>query len=139
MATETNSVKKVRGKVDSNSAPLHKNHHYTIDAAGKTLGRVASEAAKALMGKTHASYTPHIRSDVRVTVQNASKLYIREKKRTQKIYTTYSGYPGGLKKESLANLSARKGYGEALRRAVRKMLPRNTMLTARLKNLKVSE
>jgi large subunit ribosomal protein L13 len=112
---------------------------YTIDAAGKTLGRVASEAAKALMGKKQASYTPHIRSDVRVEVQNASKLRILEKKRAQKTYTTYSGYPGGFKKETLANLSARKGHGEALRRAVRRMLPRNTMLTARLKNLIVTE
>jgi len=112
---------------------------HTIDAAGKTLGRVASEAAKALMGKKSADYTPHIRSDVRVEVQNASRLYIREKKRLQKEYTTYSGYPGGLKHETLANLSARKGYAEAVRRAVRRMLPRNTMLTARLKNLIVTE
>ncbi len=113
---------------------------HTIDAAGKTLGRVASEAAKALMGKTHASYTPHIRSDVKVTVTNAAKLYVREKKRIGKIYTTYTGYPGGLKKESLGNLSSRKGgYGEAIRRAVQRMLPRNTMLTARLKNLSITD
>lgn len=112
---------------------------YTIDAAGKTIGRVASQAAKALMGKTRADYTPNIRSDVRVTITNASKLFTTEKKRTGKIYTTYSGYPGGLKKESLGHLGERKGQGEALRRAVRKMLPRNTMLTARLKNLIVTE
>lgn len=117
-----------------------KTQTYTIDAAGKTLGRVASEAAKALMGKKWASYTPHILSNVRVEVQNASKLRIMEKKRMQKTYTTYSGYPGGFKKETLASLSARKkGNGEALRRAVRRMLPRNTMLTARLKNLIVTE
>jgi large subunit ribosomal protein L13 len=112
---------------------------HTIDAAGKTLGRVASEAAKALMGKKSASYTPHIRSDVRVEVQNASKLRILEKKRAQKIYNHYTQYPGGFKQETLANLTARKGYSEAVRRAVRRMLPRNTMLTARLKNLIVTE
>lgn len=112
---------------------------YTIDAAGKTLGRVASEAAKALMGKTSADYTPHIRSNVEVTVTNAGKLYIRDKKRTGKIYTTYSQYPGGLKRESLSSLTARRGIGEAVRRAVRKMLPRNTMLTARMKNLIVTD
>jgi len=111
---------------------------YTIDAAGKTIGRVASEAAKALMGKTRADYTPNKRSDVQVTVTNVSKLYTREAKRKSKIYTTYSGYPGGLKKESLANLNARKGEGEAIRRAVRRMLPRNTMLNARMKNLIVT-
>jgi large subunit ribosomal protein L13 len=111
---------------------------YTINAAGKTLGRVASEAAKALMGKMDADYTPNKRSDVKVTIENAGKLYTREKKRQQKIYTTYSGYPGGLKKESLANMNARKP-GEALRIAIQRMLPRNTMLTARMKNLTVKQ
>lgn len=110
---------------------------YTIDAAGKSIGRVASEAAKALMGKTRADYTPNKRSDVKVTVNNAGKLHISEKKRHQKIYTNYSGYPGGLKKESLASMNARKP-GEVIHRAVRRMLPRNTMLTARLKNLTVN-
>lgn len=111
---------------------------YTIDAAGKTIGRVASEAAKALMGKTSPDYTPHVRSDVKVVVHNASKLYTRERKKQQKVYTTYSGYPGGLKKESLSNLNARKGHGEAVRRAVSRMIPRNTMHTARMKNLIVN-
>ena len=112
---------------------------YTIDAAGKALGRVASEAAKALMGKMRADYTPNKNSGVKVTIINADKLYIREKKRTGKIYTTYSGYPGGLKRESLASLGARKGKGEAIRRAVTRMLPRNTMRVARLKNLTITE
>jgi|SRR3989344_71381 len=112
---------------------------YKIDAAGRSLGRVASEAAKALMGKADADYTPHIRSNVKVTIANASKIRSTEKKRLQKIYTTYSGYPGGLKKESLGNLVGRKGSGEALRRAIKGMLPRNTMLVARLKNLSITE
>lgn len=112
---------------------------YSIDAAGKTLGRVASEAAKALMGKTSADYTPHIRSDVKVSIVNIGKLYMREKKRTQKQYVSYSGYPGGLRKESLAHLNVRLGKGEAVRRAVRRMLPRNTMHTARMKNLVITE
>lgn len=113
---------------------------YTIDAGGQTLGRVASAAAKALMGKTRADYTPHIESGVKVTIVNASKIYTREKKRTQKMYTTYSGYPGGLRYESMNQLIARKGgNGEALRRAISRMLPRNTMKTARLKNLTITE
>lgn len=118
---------------------MQKEKTYTIDAAGKSLGRVASAAAKALMGKTRADYTPHIESGVKVTVTNASKLFIREKKRATKVYQKYSGYPGGLKQETLSNLSARKGYGEAVRLAVKRMLPRNTMLTARLKNLTITE
>lgn len=112
---------------------------YTIDAAGRTLGRVASEAAKALMGKMSASYTPNIRSDVKVSITNASKLYMREKKRIQKTYVRYSGYPGGLKKETYANLKVRRGAGEPLRRAIERMLPRNTMRVARMKNLIINE
>ena len=112
---------------------------YIIDAAGRSLGRVASEAAKALMGKTSADYTPHIRSDIKVIVSNAAKIRLREKKRLQKKYTRYSGYPGGLKIESLAALMSRRGVSEAIRHAVRGMLPRNTMLVARMKNLSVSE
>jgi large subunit ribosomal protein L13 len=111
-----------------------------IDAAGRSLGRVASEAAKALLGKTHADYTPHIRSDVKVMIENASKLRMTEKKRNQKTYTHYSGYPGGFKKETLGHLIARKnGSAEALRHAIKGMLPRNTMLVARLKSLSITE
>jgi large subunit ribosomal protein L13 len=111
---------------------------YTIDAAGKTIGRIASEAAKALMGKTSPDYTPNKRSDVKVVVNNSSKIYTRERKRQQKVYTTYSGYPGGLKTETLASLAGRKGTGEAVRRAVSRMIPRNTMHTARMKNLTIN-
>ena len=112
---------------------------YKIDASGRSLGRVASEAAKALMGKAHADYTPHILSNVKVTIENASKIRTTEKKRLQKIYTTYSGYPGGLKKESLGNLMGRKGNREVIRRAIKGMLPRNTMLVARLKKLFINK
>jgi large subunit ribosomal protein L13 len=112
---------------------------YTIDAGGRTLGRVASEAAKMLMGKTRADYVPHVNSNIKVRILNAAKMYSREKKRTQKTYGNYSGYPGGLKRETLANLSIRKGHGESLRRAISRMLPRNTMKVARMKNLVVTE
>lgn len=115
------------------------NKTYTINASGRTLGRVASEAAKALMGKTDADFTPHVRSDVKVTIENAGKLRMSEKKRRRKVYTRYSGYPGGLKTESLAQLLSRRGRAEAIRRAVKGMLPRNTMLVARLKNLSITE
>jgi large subunit ribosomal protein L13 len=112
---------------------------FTIDAGGQTLGRVASAAAKALMGKMRADYTPNINSNVMVKIVNASKLYSREKKRSQKTYTSYSGYPGGQRSETWSQLSSRKGSGEVIRRAVSRMLPRNTMKTARMKNLIVTE
>ena len=76
---------------------------------------------------------------VRVEITNAARLHVTEKKRLAKVYDTYSGYPGGLKHETLANLSSRKGYSEAIRRAVSRMLPHNTMKTARMKNLIISE
>jgi len=112
---------------------------YDIDAAGKTIGRVATEAAKALMGKSHADYTPHIPSVVNVTVSNAGKIRVTEKKRLQKRYTQYSGHPGGLKVESLGSLVGRRGKGAAVRKAIERMLPRNTMKTARLKRLTITE
>ncbi len=111
---------------------------HTIDAAGKSLGRVAAEAAKHLMGKTSADYTPHVRSDVKVTIINAAKISMRAKKRNAKIYTSYSGYPGGLKRESLSALAARRGAAEPVRRAVERMLPRNTFRNARMKNLSIT-
>ena len=111
---------------------------HTIDAAGNTIGRVASEAAKALMGKTTASYTPHIDSHVGVAIVNAAKLRITERKRLGKIYTTYSGHPGGQKRESLSEFLVRKGPEEVLRRAISRMLPRNATRAVRLKRLRVT-
>ena len=111
---------------------------YTIDASGKALGRVASEAAKILMGKTRADYVPHVDSKVKVTISNAGKLSITEKKRLQKIYTSYTGYPGGFNKESLQMVIAKKGNAEALRRAISRMIPRNTMKVSRMKHLTIT-
>ena len=112
---------------------------YEINAAGKSIGRVATEAAKALMGKTNADYTPHIASIVKVTVMNAGKIRTTEKKRLQKKYTNYSGHPGGLKIESLGSLVGRLGNGAAVRKAVQRMLPRNTMLNGRMKRLTITD
>ena len=111
---------------------------FVLDAEGKSLGRVASQAAKMLMGKTSPSYVPNRASDVVVTIVNAGKLAIPEKKRLGKKYTSYSGYPGGLKTERLGALAARKGHGEALRRAIERMIPRNTLRVGRMKNLTIT-
>lgn len=110
---------------------------YTIDATGKSLGRVASDAAKALMGKKSSDYTPHVRSIVRVRIMNAGKIHMRGSKRTTKTYQTYSGYPSGRRVETLAALSARRGASEPLRRAIRRMLPRNSFLKARMKQIEI--
>lgn len=103
------------------------------------MGRVASEAAKALMGKMSADYTPNKDSNVRVTIKNAAKMTKREQKLNTKMYRTYSGYPGGARDESLRSMNTRKGHGAALKIAITRMLPRNTMRVARLKNLVIEE
>ncbi|MBI5469735.1 uL13 family ribosomal protein [Candidatus Kaiserbacteria bacterium] len=112
---------------------------HTIDAAGQSLGRVAANAAKALMGKMRADYTPNKLSSVKVTIKNTAKLILSESKLTGKIFQNYSGYPGGRRDETLGNLTSRKGRAAAVKLAITRMLPRNTMRTARLKNLVIEE
>ena len=111
---------------------------HAIDAAGKRLGKVATEAARVLMGKDKATFTKHIIEDVRVEITNASQLDISDKKKGE-IYQTYSGYPGGRKTETLEHLGNRLGYAEVVRRTVGGMLPNNKHKKRLLKQLIVSE
>ncbi len=110
-----------------------------IDASGKALGRVASEAAAALRGKNSPDYERHVSPTVRVSITNASKLDIGPKKLKEKIYHHYSGYPGGMKTETLANVTTKKGYAEALRRAIYGMLPGNKLKKIMMNNLTITE
>lgn len=114
-----------------------KNH--TIDAAGRTLGRIASEAAYILMGKNEPDYQPNVAGKTTVIISNAGKIKVTEKKLSEKMYERYSGYPGGLRFLSLKEVVARKGFSEALRLAVYGMLPGNKLRPLRMKRLKVSE
>ena len=107
----------------------------TIDAKDKTLGRVASAAAKALLGKHAADFAKNLVADVKVVVTNVEGMKISGDKAQQKEYLRYSGYPGGQKGETYAQLTARRGNREALRRAVLGMLPKNRLQTPRIKNL----
>lgn len=111
----------------------------TIDATDKTLGRVASAAANALMGKHKATFVKHNTSAAEeVTVTNASKIRVSGAKVTDKKYIRYSGYPGGQKIESYAQLVARRGEKEAIRRAVLGMLPKNKLQVKRIKMLTIT-
>jgi large subunit ribosomal protein L13 len=83
-------------------------------------------------------YAPNVQSNVKVTIDNVTKISMREKKQSSKVYTTYSGYPSGLKRETFAMLKARKGEQEAIRRAVLRMLPNNRLRNDRMKNLTIS-
>jgi large subunit ribosomal protein L13 len=115
-----------------------KQNTYTIDAQGKRLGVVATAAAAALMGKNSPEFTRHLVHDIVVTITNASKLNVSEKKSTE-IYQNFSGYPGGRKVETLGHLGARRGYSEVLRRSIAGMIPNNKLKKPRLKNLVISE
>ena len=111
----------------------------TIDAQNKTLGRVASAAAKALLGKHSATFAKNLVADEGVTIINASKVKISGNKEKDKSYVRYSGYPGGQKEESYEMLTARRGQEEAIRRAVLGMLPKNRLQAKRIKMLTIEK
>lgn len=111
---------------------------YTIDAAGKRLGVVATEAATYLQGKDMPDFAKNIVAPVTVTIINASKLDIKEKRGTE-IYQSYSGHPGGRKTETLDHLAQRRGYAEPLKRTIDGMLPKNKLRSRMMKNLIVTE
>lgn len=103
------------------------------------MGRVATQAASYLIGKDSVDFVKHIAPDVSVLIQNASKMDISEKKLMNEEYQTYSGYPGGQKREKLGALSTRRGHAETLRRTISGMLPKNKLRSVRLKNLTITE
>lgn len=111
---------------------------YTIDATGKRLGKVATEAARYLMGKDDADFVRHQAPEVTVTITNASQLDVTDKKKDE-IYQSYSGYPGGRRTETLEHLGKRLGYAEVVRRTVNGMLPKNKLQKVMMKNLTVTE
>jgi len=111
---------------------------HTIDAAGKRLGKVATEAATILMGKNKADFAKHEMSDVVVTVVNAGQLDIPEKKKGE-IYQSFSGYPGGRKTETLDHLRVRLGIAEVMKRSIGGMLPQNKHKKRLLKQLIITE
>lgn len=111
---------------------------YTVDAKGRTLGRVASDAAQALLGKKSAHYVKNLVLPVEVTIINVSKLSLSEKRIAGKSYIRYTGYPGGLRETSMSMLMTKKGVEEAMRKAVDGMLPRNKLRKDRMKRLSIS-
>lgn len=107
-----------------------------IDAAGRSIGRVASEAAMILQGKTKPQYEPHLDLGDTVEIRNAAKVKIIGNKLENKKYFRYSGYPGGMKETQLKEVMA-KDPADAIRRAVNNMLPKNRLRNGRMKRLKV--
>jgi len=116
-----------------------KKEQHTIDANGKRLGRVATQVATLLMGKHKSDVVKNVALPIEVKVENVSKLLITEKKKNEKTYVRYTGYPGGLRKMSMQKLIEKKGYSEVFKKAVYGMLPSNRLRAQRMKNLIVSE
>src|ERR671923_3107068 len=111
-------------------------HWFVVDATDQTLGRLASRIARVLEGKHKATYTPNLDSGDHVIVLNARRIAVTSDKLESKVYIRHSGYPQGLKQETLGHLLDRRPE-EVIRRAVRGMLPRNRLGAAQLRKLKI--
>ena len=107
-----------------------------VDASGQTLGRLATRVADALRGKRKPEYTPHCDVGDFVIVVNAEKVRVTGRKLADKRYYRHSGYPGGLRSRTLAEMLERRPE-EVIRLAVRGMLPRTRLGRAQLRKLKV--
>jgi large subunit ribosomal protein L13 len=118
----------------TNESAVH--NWYIVDAAGKTLGRLASEVAKRLRGKHKPEYTPHVDTGDFIIVVNASQVKVTGNKSKAKIYRTHSGYPGGMKETTFDKLLAKKPE-DVIEIAVKGMLPKNPLGRAMYRKLKV--
>lgn len=107
-----------------------------VDADGKRLGRMASDIATVLMGKHRPDYTPHIDCGDFVIVVNAEKVTMTGNKPWARVKTRYSGYPGGLKAVTYAELLEKRPES-VIEDAVRRMLPKGILGRKMLKKLKV--
>jgi len=107
-----------------------------IDASTATMGRVASLAAKHLVGKHYTTYTPHVDAGDHVVIINASDLQVDERKLVQKKYYRHSGHPGALKTRSLQDIIADDAK-KAIELAVKGMLPKNKLSPDRMARLHV--
>ena len=109
---------------------------FVVDAANKTLGRLASEIAHRLRGKHKPEYTPHVDTGDYIVVINAEKVKVTGAKTSDKMYHRHTGYPGGLKSMSFEQL-IEKAPERVIQSAVKGMLPRNPLGRAMFKKLKV--
>ena len=118
------------------TAEIVRNWHL-IDLKGKVLGREASAIAQKLIGKTKPYFARNLDCGDNVVVINAKEVMVTGKKEKDKVYTRYSGYPGGLRKITLSEYRASRPE-EIIRHAVAGMLPKNKLRASMLKRLYVS-
>jgi large subunit ribosomal protein L13 len=107
-----------------------------VNADGATLGRLSTVVAGLLRGKHKTTFSPHLDVGDPVVVVNAARVRVTGRKLSQKTYVRHSGYPGGLKSETLERLLSRRPE-EVVRRAVRGMLPQNRLGARMLRKLHV--
>ena len=111
-----------------------------VDASDQVVGRLCSKVAKLLRGKYKPNFTPHVDCGDNVILINAAKVVFTGKKETDKVYTRYTGYPGGQRFNTPAELRTKKdGVEKMLRHAVKGMLPKGPLGLSLLKNLYVYE
>lgn len=126
----------VNAKTYSQKTADIKREWYLIDAASAPLGRVSTQIANLLIGKSKPTYTPHVDNGDYVVVINAEKAVVTGNKETGKIYYRHSGFPGGIKDASLKEV--REKFPERIIEAsVKGMIPRNKLAPLRLARLKV--
>jgi len=121
----------------ANKATVNK-QWVVVDAESKTLGRLASEVAKVIRGKNKPDFTPHVDCGDNVIVINADKVRLTGKKWTDRVYLSYTGYPGGQKATTPRQLKE-KSSTLLVERAVRGMLPKNRLGRQLFNNLFVYE
>lgn len=109
---------------------------HLIDAQGQTLGRLATQIATKLMGKDQPEYTPHVDSGDFVVVINAAQVAVSGKKLTDKLYRWYTGFVGGLKTRTFAEMREKQPE-KIIQLAVSGMLPKNKLRDRRLARLKI--
>jgi large subunit ribosomal protein L13 len=112
------------------------NTWHVVDAAGQTLGRMATEIATILMGKHRVDYTPHMLVGEGVIVINADQVVVTGNKGETRTYTWYTGFPGGLREESLGDY-LKRAPDEVVELAVRRMLPKNRLARRMISRLRV--
>ena len=131
MKTYLPKIDKLNRTIDEQPRKWH-----IIDADGAVLGKVATKAADVLRGKNKPTFTPHLDTGDFVVVINPQKVVLTGNKETEKVMTTYSGYRGGLKKFSPADVRA-KHPERLVEKAVKGMIPRNRLGRQIFKKLKV--
>lgn len=127
-------------KTVSANSETAKKEWVVVDATNQVVGRLASKVAKLIRGKYKPNFTPHVDCGDNVIIINAAKVVFTGKKETDKVYTHYTGYPGGQRFNTPARLRTREGGVERiLRHAVKGMLPKGPLGRHLLDNLYVFE